>query len=123
MSKQEESPRPEDSESDSGKRTNSEGWLKGAFSLTNPSSFAGTIVCNDDCKNCKLFRNGCAGKCVRWDDMVCKGCPCLASRYANIDIEPRTIDPVTGEEAPADPELLKLRAKRKLLGDGEEVSS
>lgn len=113
-----------------------------AFPLTAPVSWRGTVVCNDDCDNCPLFQNGCAGGgvnskgenkgCNRWDNLVCKDCPCLASSYADLYREPILIDPALSvEEAKefvdskqriqADPKLFQMRLKRKLLDDGEPI--
>ena len=96
------------------------GWL---FVPTAPVEWRGSIVCDDDCDNCPLFKNGCAGNCTRWDDAVCFNCPCLASRFAAEKNEPTTVEPGawpernSGEQHreashPAEPRLLDLRKRR-----------
>lgn len=111
------------SKKDSGKKLNSDGWLNGAFSLTAPSSLAKSIVCIDDCNNCPLYKKGCAGNCIRWDEKVCNYCPCLGSKYVGEDgTEPITVDPTTGKKKEVDIELLKIRVIRKKLLDGMPVN-
>jgi hypothetical protein len=105
---------------DGGKRLNSTGWVKGAFALTSPSDFVGDIVCIDDCEECPLFSRGCAGKCTRWDDLVCSGCPCLGSKY-NGRAEVTTVDPDTLEPEAPDPRLAVIRRIRESLRDGQRV--
>jgi len=94
-------------------------WIMGAMSLTAPSKYIDKIVCNDDCDNCELAKKGCAKNCVRWDDLICQNCPCLASKYADTWGETKTVDPKTNKPAPANEKLMKMRVIRKGLQDGE----
>ncbi len=41
-----------------------------------------TIICSDVCESCVLYTLGCAARCTRYPDIVCKGCPCRASKFA-----------------------------------------
>lgn len=96
-------------------------WVEGAFSLTAPAAMRVTVVCDDDCPNCPLYLRGCAGRCVRWDDLVCSDCPCLGSKYADKLGEPKTVNPKT-KQATAPPEaLLRIRELRKMAKDGQKV--
>jgi len=108
-----------------------------SFPPTAPTSWRGTVVCIDDCPNCPLFQNGCAGfvagaddekervkgGCNRWNDLICKDCPCLGSKHA--DVFPnwpiRTVDTTTNTDSPPKPILAKIREARKDLEDGEIV--
>lgn len=96
-------------------------WIMGAMSLTAPSKNIDKIICNDDCENCVLAQKGCAKNCVRWDDLICQNCPCLASRYADSWGETKTVDPKTNKPAPANETLMKMRIVRKGLQDGEPI--
>lgn len=60
----------------------SRNWAKAAFHITTPSPWRTLVCCTDECETCPLFNEGCARRCVRWDDMVCEDCPCLASEGA-----------------------------------------
>lgn len=95
--------------------------MTGAFSLIVPSPLAQDIVCIDDCERCPLFKNGCAGGCPRWDDLVCSFCPCLGSKYSD---RPgiTTVDADTLEERPEDPVLTKIRRIRSQLTDGTLIT-
>jgi hypothetical protein len=104
-----------------GKRTNSKGWVAGAFSLIVPSPLAQEVVCIDDCGRCPLFKKGCAGGCPRWDDLVCSFCPCLGSKYSN-RAGITTVDPDTLESRPEDPYLAKVRALRARMRDGDLIT-
>lgn len=104
-----------------GKRQNSRSWTLGAFTLTQPSEMVGGVVCIDDCPNCPLWKKGCAGRCARWDDLVCSGCPCLGSRYSAKE-GVATVNPTTLEPEPIEPRILAVRARRQTLRDGEPVS-
>lgn len=95
-------------------------WVKGAFSLTSPVVWHLDLVCIDKCEDCPLYQNGCGAKCVRWGDLVCNTCTCLGSSYADIFGKPETVNPKTNEDAPEDPALAVIRARRKQLRDGEE---
>jgi len=110
----------QDKQPDNGKRTNAADWVRGAFTLTRPVDFVDSIVCIDDCDACPLFKRGCAGKCSRWDDLVCASCPCLGSKY-NDRAEISTVDPDTFEPQAPDKRLLDIRAQRKKLLDGQPV--
>lgn len=110
--------RTSDGRSRRGRRENSDGWIRGAFSLTARSPLADAVVCIDDCERCPLFTRGCAAGCNRWDTFVCSSCPCLGSRYA---CETRTVDPRTGRPEPPDPALLRIREIRRSLDDGVPI--
>lgn len=96
-------------------------WVINAFPLTAPVHWRETIVCNDDCVNCPLWQNGCAGNCVRWNDLVCKDCPCLSSKYADLFGDVLTVDPRTNQDADAKPGLEEARKVRRTLEDGETI--
>lgn len=96
-------------------------WIMGAMSLTAPSSLSQSVVCDDDCENCPLYLKGCAKNCVRWDDLICQHCPCLASKYADSWGDTKVVDPKTNEPSMMDVSLLALRAVRKTLDDGEKI--
>ena len=99
-------------------------WVMGAMSLTAPSAASHVVICNDDCENCPLFKRGCAKNCVRWDDLICKHCPCLASKYADsLGNETKCVEPKTNKSVPTDLYLLGLRVIRKTLDDGEDIPS
>lgn len=111
--------KPDDSSD--GKRTNSKGWVTGAFSLIVPSPLAKEIICIDDCPNCPLFNNGCAGGCPRWDDLVCSFCPCLGSKYLNkADIT--TVNPDTLELEDEAKHLPAVRRLRSTMQDGDLIT-
>lgn len=76
------------------------------------------MQCIDDCEACPLFAQ-CAGKCVRWNDLVCNDCSCLGSSYADVWGAVKTVDPKTNKPKGADPRLLEIRRRRKALHDGE----
>lgn len=96
-------------------------WIKGAMSLTAPSSLSQTVVCDDDCENCPLYLKGCAKNCVRWDDLICQTCPCLASKYADSWGETKVVDPKTNSPAEMSVTTITYRALRKTLDDGEKI--
>lgn len=53
--------------------------------LTPPSWFHKLVICNDDCDNCIMNTpSGCAKECFRFPDLVCEGCPCRASKFADV---------------------------------------
>lgn len=88
-------------------------------SLTN--TLAATVVCNDDCEHCPMFTRGCAKHCNRWDDLICKDCPCLASQYADAWGETKTVNHKTNDPVDVNPYFMLLRSVRKGLGDGESI--
>lgn len=122
MSKPDEKPKPIPEErSEDGKRLNSPGWVKNAFAITSMSEIAATVICDDDCPNCRLYKKGCAGRCIRWDDMVCSTCPCLGSKWSDKHGLPNTVNPKTGIDEFPNPVLLKISKLRKSLSEGEPI--
>ncbi len=71
------------------------------------------VVCDDDCENCPLYLEGCAQRCVRWDDLVCKDCPCLASLHAGELGEPVTVEPKTNQPAGPSEAVIAVRNRRR----------
>lgn len=121
MSRRATNPKPTSPDESVGKLEHARSWVVNSFALTAPSDFRGSIVCIDDCPNCALFKKGCAGACVRWDNFVCRDCPCLGSKYADKFGEPETVNARTETLAPPDPRLLQIRELRRNLADGVAV--
>jgi hypothetical protein len=106
---------------ESGKRQNSKTWIVGAFSLTQQHEMAADVVCIDDCPNCPLWKKGCAGKCQRWDDLVCSTCPCLGSKYQDSE-GVTTVNASSLDSEPISEKLRVVHALRKRLSDGQSIS-
>lgn len=72
-------------------------WVRGAFHVTTPSSWRELVCCTDECETCPLYLDGCSKSCVRWPDLICENCPCLASENAGENIQcvdPSTMNPI-----------------------------
>ncbi len=46
------------------------------------------IICTDNCAECPMSKLGCALQCIRFPDKVCEGCPCRASKFAELSDDP-----------------------------------